>query len=342
MSADFIPHGGLIRADDLEQGVPLKPSEITQFIRTIDAEVFEKKHAAAENTFQPKSLFDLAKAASEREVAQVLDSEILPEPEPQIAQEPQDRSEKPGPSEANTTPPLEATTEPQDDAELEPKEELTADLPSPASTEVTAPEPESPEDKATAAAVEEAYQRGFQDGQTSAETEVEQMMTHALGLLNQTTQSFAAQVDGAIDELATSIEASVLSLASSRAGLAIDACPEAFIQRIKTLADRIHTSATQPIVRLNPLDLFVLKPILEQSKDLLNLRLVSDANLQRGDIDLSLEGIRLTDVLPHVYRPTQEITYTPLTLADDAIVQQTPPEDIADAEDAQPSGDPVL
>ena len=342
MSADFIPHGGLIRADDLEQGVPLKPSEITQFIRTIDAEVFEKKHAAAENTFQPKSLFDLAKAASEREVAQVLDSEILPEPEPQIAQEPQDRSEKPGPSEANTTPTLEATTEPQDDAELEPKEELTADLPTPASTEVTAPEPESPEDKATAAAVEEAYQRGFQDGQTSAETEVEQMMTHALGLLNQTTQSFAAQVDGAIDELAASIEASVLSLASSRAGLAIDACPEAFIQRIKTLADRIHTSATQPIVRLNPLDLFVLKPILEQSKDLLNLRLVSDANLQRGDIDLSLEGIRLTDVLPHVYRPTQEITYTPLTLADDAIVQQTPPEDIADAEDAQPSGDPAL
>ena len=342
MSADFIPHGGLIRADDLEQGVPLKPSEITQFIRTIDAEVFEKKHAAAENTFQPKSLFDLAKASSEREVAQVLDSEILPEPEPQTAQEPQDRPEKPGPSEADTTPPLEATTKLQDDAELEPKEELAADLPSPASTEVTAPEPESPEDKATAAAVEEAYQRGFQDGQTSAETEVEQMMTHALGLLNQTTQSFAAQVDGAIDELATSIEASVLSLASSRAGLAIDACPEAFIQRIKTLADRIHTSATQPIVRLNPLDLFVLKPILEQSKDLLNLRLVSDANLQRGDIDLSLEGIRLTDVLPHVYRPTQEITYTPLTLADDAIVQQTPPEDIAYAEDAQPSGDPVL
>ena len=342
MSADFIPHGGLIRADDLEQGVPLKPSEITQFIRTIDAEVFEKKYAAAENTFQPKSLFDLAKAASEREVAQVLDSEILPEPEPQTAQEPQDRPENPGPSEADTTPPLEATTEPQDDAELEPKEDLTADLPSPESPEVTAPEPESPEDKATAAAVAEAYQRGFQDGQTSAETEVEQMMTHALGLLNQTTQSFAAQVDGAIDELATSIEASVLSLASSRAGLAIDACPEAFIQRIKTLANRIHTSATQPIVRLNPLDLFVLKPILEQSKDLLNLRLVSDANLQRGDIDLSLEGIRLTDVLPHVYRPTQEITYTPLTLADDAIVQQTPPEDIADAEDTQPSGDPVL
>ena len=54
MSAEFIPHGGLIRADDLQQGVPLKPSEITQFIRTIDAEVFERKHAAAENTFQPK------------------------------------------------------------------------------------------------------------------------------------------------------------------------------------------------------------------------------------------------------------------------------------------------
>lgn len=115
------------------------------------------------------------------------------------------------------------------------------------------------------------------------------MMSHALGLLDQVTQSFAVQVDGAIEELATSIEASVLSLASSRAGMAIDAVPEAFLQRIKTLANRIHSSATHPIVRLNPLDLLVLKPILEQSQDLLNLRLVSDVNLQRGDIDLSLE-----------------------------------------------------
>ena len=88
MSAEFIPHGGLIRADDLQQGVPLKPSEITQFIRTIDAEVFERKHAAAENTFQPKSLFDLAKAASEREVAHVLDAESLPQTEAENPREP--------------------------------------------------------------------------------------------------------------------------------------------------------------------------------------------------------------------------------------------------------------
>jgi uncharacterized protein with beta-barrel porin domain len=43
-------------------------------------------------------------------------------------------------------------------------------------------------------------------------------------------------------------------------------------------------------------------------------------------------------LLPHVYRPAQEITYTPLTLAADAIVQQTPPEDHETADDAQPSG----
>jgi flagellar assembly protein FliH len=195
---------------------------------------------------------------------------------------------------------------------------------------------------ATTAATEEAYERGFLDGQKSAETEVEHMMSHALGLLDQVTQSFAVQVDGAIEELATSIEASVLSLASSRAGMAIDAVPEAFLQRIKTLADRIHSSATHPIVRLNPLDLLVLKPILEQSQDLLNLRLVSDANLQRGDIDLSLEGIRLTDLLPRVDQPAQDITYTPLVLAADAVLPPTPPEIRETEDEAQPTEDPTL
>ena len=108
------------------------------------------------------------------------------------------------------------------------------------------------------------------------------------------------------------------------------------------MADRIHSSATHPIVRLNPLDLLVLKPILEQSQDLLNLRLVSDANLQRGDIDLSLEGIRLTDLLPRVDQPAQDITYTPLVLAADAVLPPTPPEITETEDEAQPTEDPTL
>jgi len=339
MSAELIPHGGLIRADDLQQGVPLKPSEITQFIRTIDAEVFERKHAAAENSFQPKSLFDLAKAASEREVAQVLDAEIRSQTEAESLREPLETLET---SEIDNTPPLEATSEPQDSTEPEPTEDLADDLPTPEAVSPPAPEPEAPEDMAITEATEDAYQRGFLEGQKSAETEVEHMMSHAIGLLTQVTHSFAAQVDGAIEELATSIEASVLSLASSRAGTAIDTVPEAFLQRIKTLADRIHSSATHPIVRLNPLDLLVLKPILEQSQDLLNLRLVSDANLQRGDIDLSLEGIRLTDLLPRVDQPAQDITYTPLVLAADVVLQPTPPKIVDTEDEAQPIGDPTL
>jgi flagellar assembly protein FliH len=339
MSAELIPHGGLIRADDLQQGVPLKPSEITQFIRTIDAEVFERKHAAAENSFQPKSLFDLAKAASEREVAQVLDAEIRSQTEAESLREPLESLEAAG---IDNPPPLEAKSEPQDSAGLEPTEDPAADLPTPEAVSSPAPEPEAPEDMAITEATEDAYQRGFLEGQKSAETEVEHMMSHALGLLTQVTHSFAAQVDGAIEELATSIEASVLSLASSRAGTAIDTVPEAFLQRIKTLADRIHSSATHPIVRLNPLDLLVLKPILEQSQDLLNLRLVSDANLQRGDIDLSLEGIRLTDLLPRIDQPAQDITYTPLVLAADAVLPPTPPEIRETEDEAQPIEDPTL
>ena len=338
MSAEFIRHSGLIRSDDLKQGVPLQQSEITQFINTMDAEVFEKKTVAAAGSFKPKSLFDLAKAASERDGAQSLEAEVLPHDTEELPETPQKPNFSDNPKHA-------PTPERMDAPPLGLAEDADADQHLLTNAGPIALEPEREEHGTTVAAIEEAYQRGLLDGQKFAETEVEDMMAHALGLLTQVTQSFALQVDGATEDLAASIEASVLSLASSRAGMAIDAMPEAFIQRIKTLANRIQKSVTQPLVRLHPLDLLVLKPIFEQSTDLLNLRLIPDATLQRGDIDLSLEDIRLTDVLPRIDLPAQHITYTPLILAADADTLQSramDPEVTANAISATDAEDQTL
>ena len=338
MSAEFISHSALIRSDELKQGVPLKQSEITQFISTINAEVFEKKAVAAAAPFKPKSLFDLAKAASEHESAQSLEAEVLPhvlEDLPESLQNP-DLSDDP----THEPPP-----EPMDTPPLDLAEDTDSYQRLPTNADLISPEPEGIEDADTVAAIDEAYQRGLLDGQKFAEAEVEDMMTHALGLLTKAAQSFAPQVDGATDDLAATIEASVLSLASSRAGMVIDEMPEAFMKRIQTLADRIQKSATQPVVQLHPLDLLVLQPILEQSKDLLNLRLISNSKLQRGDIDLSLEGIRLTDVLPRIDLPTQYVSYTPLILAANAHTPQSGAMDVegtANAISAADAGDQTL
>jgi flagellar assembly protein FliH len=338
MTAEFVPHSGLIRTDDVGQGVPLKQSEITQFIRTIDTEVFEKQKSKKEAVFEHKSLFDLAKEASKHEVLQY----TVTDDEAQHGQEPpndiDDAIIADGSLEGDLIDSEGAVVaDPEgSDAEAAVQDDvLGAEQQNPIKDKMPPKPSDTSGETLVTTAVEEAYQRGLAEGQKLAETEVEEMMSHALELLAQTTQAFVAQAEEATDELAASIEASVMSLASSRAGLAIDSMPEAFMQRIKTLADRVHNSTIKPIVKVHPTDLSVLKAMLEQSSDLLDLRLVGDEKLRRGDIDLTLEGVRLIDMLPGIDNSPVYIEYVPLVLSADVVIEQDLPEPEPEPEPAK-------
>lgn len=335
MTREFVPHQEAIHADEIVHGAPLKQSEISRFIRAIDAEVYQKSDNALvkpEGKFRPKSLLDLAKEAAEREPV------VVPEPS---------RPKADDAASEVIIEPDDADVQPQDNSNLDLSEARVADeaaapvhtkqstgtpdTTDPSGAEVgqmpesgpaeTNREPShqffSEEDYEAAKA--QAYEQGLEAGKQQVRNQVEAMMSHALGLLEQTVQAFAHQADGAVDDLATTIEQSVISLASSRAGMQIETMPNVFAARIQKLVERIKTAANSPIIRLHPSDLIVLKPVLEQSNALLNLRLVGDETLQRGDVDLSLEGVRLTDVLPRVEPVQAVIEYVPLTLAEDAL-----------------------
>ena len=356
MTQDFVPHEGLIRASDVAAGTPLKQSEITRFINTIDTEVYQRDEAAPRKKdapFKSKSLLDLAREASERialqdaareraqKEAEDAAEKAAPEQPPELA--------TPGPAAKEETPsatdqaaakvsdqtepqplsgadagkqddsPIEVATEPttlQPDS-LAPETDLGAPDPEPTSPSMAASE--SVSEQAADSQITEAFEAGVHEGQRQARDEVEAMMSHALGLLEQTVEAFQEQGHDASLALRDSISASVISLASSRAGMQIDQMPKAFGARIETLAERIQTSTSAPILKVHPSDLLVLKPCLEQSRKLLSLRLVADESLARGDIDLALEGIRLTDVMPRVEQAPTFVHYVPLTLADDVV-----------------------
>ena len=356
MTQDFVPHEGLIRASDVAAGAPLKQSEITRFINTIDTEDYQRDEAAPRKKDAPvksKSLLDLAREASERialqdaareraqKEAEDAAEKAAPEQPPELA--------TPGPAAKEETPsatdqaaakvsdqtepqplsgadagkqddsPIEVATEPttlQPDS-LAPETDLGAPDPEPTSPSMAASE--SVSEQAADSQITEAFEAGVLEGQRQARDEVEAMMSHALGLLEQTVEAFQEQGHDASLALRDSISASVISLASSRAGMQIDQMPKAFGARIETLAERIQTSTSAPILKVHPSDLLVLKPCLEQSRKLLSLRLVADESLARGDIDLALEGIRLTDVMPRVEQAPTFVHYVPLTLADDVV-----------------------
>ena len=335
MTGEFIPHQGAINADEIVQGVPLKQSEISRFIRAIDAEVYQKSDNALvkpEGAFKPKSLLDLAKEAAERDPVVVPEpsqpkadnviSEAAPEthdadPQPQDVS---DIAERDALVEPEITVPLDAQPSPNVSDATAPLEGQESETPEIGTTEPsTASLSQSVSTEDYEAAKAQAYEQGLEAGKQEVRDQVEAMMSHALGLLEQTVEAFAEQAAGAVEELAITIEQSVNSLASSRAGAQIETTPKSFAARIQKLVERVKTATDSPIIRLHPSDVMVLKPVLEQSSALLNLRLVGDETLQRGDVDLSLEGVRLTDVLPRIEPVQAVIEYVPLTLAEDAL-----------------------
>ena len=319
MTAKFVPHSGLIRSDDVGQGIPLKQAEITQFIRTIDTEVFEKKDEVKKEVFKRKSLFDLAKISSDRDKLEDVSPVLKDSTEQVLTSDIEDAVVISSFENNGLVDNLEF--------DVDVDEKLSEDT-----VLVNHPEAESLQQVSNpvettfdSAAITEAYERGLAEGQRLAEISVDEMMSHALGLLAKTTEAFVSQTEEATEVLAKSIEASVTSLASSRAGIAIDSFPEAFMRRIETLVERIQISTSKPIVKIHPADLSVLQTVFEQSKDLLDLILVEDFELKRGDIKVTLEGVRLTDMLPVIGDPKIYTEYVPIILSNNANIKDDIP-----------------
>ena len=94
------------------------------------------------------------------------------------------------------------------------------------------------------------------------------------------------------ETLAKSIQATILRLASERAGSQIDDMPEAFVNRIDALAYSIGKKINEGRVQLNSDDYALMAPFFPNT----TLDFVANPDLKRGDIVLRFDGIELRDV----------------------------------------------
>ena len=95
-----------------------------------------------------------------------------------------------------------------------------------------------------------------------------------------------------VETLAKSIQATILRLASERAGSQIDDMPEAFSNRIDALARAIGKKINEGQVQLNSDDCALMVPFFANT----TFDLVANPNLKRGDIVLRFDGVELRDV----------------------------------------------
>lgn len=269
--------------DQTPPATPLAAEEISHLIETARAETYRASESVPVKevgTFKAKSLMDLAREASLKEVR--------PDPEPApevVAEAPEEAAEAEAP----------ADDIPEAELVAEPEAPIAAEEP-PAPEPVPAP-PEPAQPMIDAEMLERVRAEAFAAGQADARRADSEGPRQALEVLEAAARALTSPPDSAMVQLRASIAASVKQLASARAGQAIDDLPEPFMTRIEDLADRVHACASAPVLRLHPDDLDAIADFVSQSDLLSGMRMVASADLARGDVELTLDGLAVTDRL---------------------------------------------
>ena len=141
------------------------------------------------------------------------------------------------------------------------------------------------------------HDKGYEAGRAAGQAEATAQLEKAIQGFESATLALASSAALDVDALMTSINAAIISLASERAGVAIDELAEGFALRIEVILAGIKTNSDAPQIILNPDDMQALKPIIENREKLRKCTLSADQSLARGDVKIAIEGIGVEDIL---------------------------------------------
>jgi len=144
---------------------------------------------------------------------------------------------------------------------------------------------------------DEGYRAGMEAGKNEMKNALEQKFFEQQNTFDVLITSLTKMSFSETKELEIDIQAAILSLASERAGVAIQDMPENFLARIKHLMSRVGNSVDSPIIKLNKDDLIHITKAKEQSETLSKMRFIEESSLNHGDISISLAGIEIEDIL---------------------------------------------
>lgn len=292
--------------DKAPDAAPLNEAEINRLISAARSESYRPSQTAPRPTveaFRPKSLLELARLRSENEASEATPSpeEGMGDPAPSAPPDPvietvgasssipdaewDDLAPPGAPAQPEAAQSPEASAPPA-------AAPLESDGPGRAGGGVPAPDRSPAPD---AAWIETIRAEAFAAGRAEAEAEAALRLTAATEVLEAVAQALQQPSADVLSALRGDITQAVLHLASERAGLEIDTIPEAFVDRIEELADRIHVRASQPVLRLHPDDLAAIEALIQGSENLSTMRILAAQDLSRGDVELSVDGLRLSD-----------------------------------------------
>ncbi len=152
--------------------------------------------------------------------------------------------------------------------------------------------------------VNEAFERGKTEGvsegrlaaiaetKDSAEADAKAELADIVNTFKDVLDSLARPKSIQLEALSSSINATILKLASQRAGIQIDELPSAFLDRINALVAGIAQELAEGKVHLNEDDYAAMKPYFAN----LGREVVVNSNLMRGDVTIKFDGVEVHDV----------------------------------------------
>jgi len=189
---------------------------------------------------------------------------------------------------------------------------------------------------------DEGYAKGMDEGRAAGRAEASAHLERAIQAFEVATAKLGelAEIDGGA--LSKSINDVVLSLASERAGHAIEALPDAFATRIERLLGTIRTVSGTPVIKLNAADLTAIAPLVETREKLRHCSFVEDHDMARGDLSVTLGTIGIDDILA-MDSPKKDPSETGTSEegATDRDSAQDAENDMTVAEDLQNGADPT-
>ena len=152
--------------------------------------------------------------------------------------------------------------------------------------------------------VNEAFERGKTEGinegrlaaiaetKETAMADAKEELADVVDTFNKVLDSLTRPKAMQIEALSSSINSTILKLASERAGMQIDELPEGFSDRINALVNSTGKELAGGKVHLNEDDYATMKPYLTN----LGFQVVANANLMRGDVTIQFDGVEVHDV----------------------------------------------
>ncbi len=163
-----------------------------------------------------------------------------------------------------------------------------------AKTEETGPEPATTVDPGN---LDAEYQRGFEAGLKAAADQQDQQLLAAINSFTAASEALTQPDNIDLSQLSTAMYGAIAKLASERAGIAIDAHPDAFAARIEHMIARIRDNLETPLIRLHPDDATAITSTLETKMAPRQIQIISDGTLNRGDAQINVGDIGVIDLI---------------------------------------------